>query len=134
MDGAIGLERMRLGGAGGVETSLAAEPDIAALAGAALAELAEDLGAEVGALWGAGEEGGPLALLAVRGLAADAVPAVVVPGEGLGGRAVRGYGVGPLRRGGPLRGGARRAGGAGRRGRRRRVLGAGRHRWTGRAG
>jgi signal transduction histidine kinase len=71
-----------------VETSLAAEPDLAALAGAALAELAEDLGAEVGALWGAGEEGGPLALLAVRGLAAGAVPAVVVPGEGLGGRAV----------------------------------------------
>jgi signal transduction histidine kinase len=78
----------RLGGAGGVETSLAAQPDLAALAGAALAELAEEIGAEVGALWGAGEEGGPLALLAVRGLAAHAVPASVMPGEGLSGRAI----------------------------------------------
>jgi len=57
----------RLGAAGGVETSLAAQPDLSALAGAALAELAEAIGAEVGALWGAGEEGGPLTLLAVRG-------------------------------------------------------------------
>jgi signal transduction histidine kinase len=78
----------RLGGAGGVETSLAAQPDLAALAAAALAELAEEVGAEVGALWGASEEGGRLGLLAVRGLAADAVPPVVAPGEGLSGRAV----------------------------------------------
>jgi signal transduction histidine kinase len=78
----------RLGAAGGVETSLAAQPDLSALAGAALAELAEAIGAEVGALWGAGEEGGPLTLLAVRGLAAGAVPASVRPGEGLSGRAV----------------------------------------------
>jgi signal transduction histidine kinase len=78
----------RLGAAGGVETSLAAEPDLAALAAAALAELADDIGAEVGALWGASEENGSLGLLAVRGLAAGAVPPTVTPGEGLSGRAV----------------------------------------------
>ncbi|MEA2179140.1 MAG: hypothetical protein QOG77_2437 [Solirubrobacteraceae bacterium] len=78
----------RLGSAGGVETSLAAQPDLGALAAAALAELADELGAEVGALWGAAEEGGSLGLLAVRGLAADAVPAAVTPGEGLSGRAI----------------------------------------------
>ena len=47
-----------------------AQPDLAALAGAALDELADAVGAEVGALWGAREEGGELVLLAARGLAA----------------------------------------------------------------
>jgi signal transduction histidine kinase len=77
-----------LGNAGGVETSLAAQPDLRALAGAALGELAEEIGAEVGALWGASDEGGPLVLLALRGLAPGAVPEIVTPGEGLAGRAV----------------------------------------------
>jgi signal transduction histidine kinase len=78
----------RPGGAGDTGTPPGAQPDLAALGAAALAELAEEAGADVGALWGAGEEGGRLALLAVRGLAAGAVPAEVTPGEGLSGRAV----------------------------------------------
>ena len=55
-------------------TAVPAQPDLAALAGAALDELADAVGAEVGALWGAREEGGELVLLAARGLARDAVP------------------------------------------------------------
>jgi signal transduction histidine kinase len=68
--------------------ALPAQPDLAALAGAALDELADALGAEVGALWGAREEGGELVLLAARGLAPGAVPRTVTSGEGLSGRAV----------------------------------------------
>jgi signal transduction histidine kinase len=68
----------RLGAAGGVE----------ALAGAALGELADAIGAEAGALWAARADGGPLELLAVRGLAFDAVPGSVSPGVGLSGRAL----------------------------------------------
>ena len=69
-------------------TAVPAQPDLAALAGAALDELADAVGAEVGALWGAREEGGELVLLAARGLARDAVPQSVTAGEGLSGRAV----------------------------------------------
>src|SRR5215218_1426048 len=69
-------------------SAVSAQPDVAALAGAALDELADAVGAEIGALWGAREEGGALVLLAARGLAAGAVPRTVTPGEGLGGRAV----------------------------------------------
>jgi signal transduction histidine kinase len=58
-----------------------------ALASAALAELADAAGAEVGALWGARDEGGPLTLLALRGLRDGAVASEVTPGVGLGGRA-----------------------------------------------
>ncbi len=65
-----------------------AQPVRTALADGVLTELADDAGAEVGALWGAREEGGPLVLLATRGLAAGAVPEAVTPGEGLSGRAV----------------------------------------------
>jgi len=69
-------------------TAVTARPGLAALAGAALDELAEAVGAEVGALWGAREESGPLVLLAARGLGPGAVPDTVTTGEGLGGRAV----------------------------------------------
>src|SRR3954451_12130571 len=69
-------------------TAVPAQPDLAALAGAALDELADAVGAEVGALWGAREEGGQLVLLATRGLARGAVPPAVTAGEGLSGRAV----------------------------------------------
>jgi signal transduction histidine kinase len=68
--------------------ALPAQPDLAALAGAALDELADAVGAEVGALWGAREEGGELVLLAARGLAPGAVSRTVTSGEGLSGRAV----------------------------------------------
>ena len=63
-------------------TAVPAQPDLAALAGAALDELADAVGAEVGALWGAREEGGQLVLLAARGLARDTVPPAVTPGRG----------------------------------------------------
>ncbi len=69
-------------------TAVTARPGLAALAGAALDELAEAVGAEVGALWGAREEDGRLVLLAARGLGPGAVPETVTVGEGLGGRAV----------------------------------------------
>jgi signal transduction histidine kinase len=69
-------------------TAVPAQPDLAALAGAALDELADAVGAEVGALWGAREEGGELVLLAVRGLARGGVPPAVTAGDGLSGRAV----------------------------------------------
>jgi signal transduction histidine kinase len=69
-------------------TAVPAQPDLAALAAAALDELADAVGAEVGALWGAREEGGELVLLATRGLARGTVPAAVTEGEGLSGRAV----------------------------------------------
>jgi signal transduction histidine kinase len=68
----------RLASGGGVE----------ALASAALGELADAAGAEVGALWGARSEAGALELLAVSGLAESEVPGSVVSGTGLSGRAV----------------------------------------------
>ena len=55
-------------------TAVPAQPDLAALAGAALDELADAVGAEVGALWGAREEGGAGAPGGSRPGAADAVP------------------------------------------------------------
>jgi len=61
---------------------------LSSLAGATLAELADALGAEVGALWVASRQGGPLALAAVRGLDRAAMPDTVRHGVGLSGRAL----------------------------------------------
>jgi signal transduction histidine kinase len=78
----------RPGAAGGLESWLAGELGLEALAGSALRELADAARAEVGALWAAPEEGGPAVLLAVRGLAREALPPEARAGEGLSGRAL----------------------------------------------